>query len=116
SHLLVCYSRDGLSSASSIEQRLGAERVTSIPQLDVHVLQVEQDRLDATLNAFRLEPGVRYAQADGVVRAFRVPDDEFWPTQWSPRKTRADLAWDVTTGSSQVVVSVVDTGVLHALP
>jgi subtilisin family serine protease len=111
SHLLVCYSRDGLSSAASIEQRFGAERVASIPQLDVHVLQVEQDRLEATLTAFRLEPGVRYAQADGLVRAFRVPNDEFWPTQWSPRTTRADLAWDVTTGSSQVVVAVVDTGV-----
>jgi len=109
SRLVVCYSRDGLSSAASIEQRLGAERVATIPQLDVHVLQVERDRLDATVAAFRLEP-------DGVVRAFRVPDDEFWPTQWSPRKTRADLAWDVTTGSSQAVVAVVDTGVDPAPP
>jgi subtilisin family serine protease len=116
SRLLVCYSRAGLSSAASIEQRLGAERVASIPQLDVHVLQVEQDRLDGTLSALRLEPGVRYAQADGVVRAFRVPDDEFWSTQWSPRKTRADLAWDLTTGSSQVVIAIVDTGVDSAQP
>lgn len=116
SRILVAYSRDALSSAASIEQRVGAERVASIPQLEVDVLRVEQDRLDATLTALRLEPGVRYAQPESVVRAFRVPDDEFWPTQWSPRKTRAELAWDVTTGSSQVVVAVVDTGVDPAQP
>jgi subtilisin family serine protease len=50
------------------------------------------------------------------VRAFRVPDDEFWPTQWSLRKTRAERAWDVTTGSPQVVVAVVNTGVDPAQP
>src|SRR5205085_3536713 len=65
-----------------------------------------------TVLAFlRADPRVRYAELDGNVQALRVPNDEFLTTQWSVRKTEAEPAWDLSTGSSQVVVAILDTGI-----
>ncbi|MGI0150115.1 MAG: S8 family serine peptidase, partial [Thermoplasmata archaeon] len=45
------------------------------------------------------------------VRAEFVPNDSGWIDQWGLRRIQADDAWDVTLGSSSVVVAIIDTGV-----
>jgi thermitase len=40
-----------------------------------------------------------------------VPNDPLWPASWSLAKVRAPLAWRTTTGSPDVVVAVLDTGI-----
>ena len=40
-----------------------------------------------------------------------TPNDPRWSTQWNLRKIGMPAAWAVTTGSSNVVVAVLDTGV-----
>lgn len=47
-------------------------------------------------------------------RPAMVPDDEFYPIQWHYPQINLPQAWELTTGSSDVVVAVVDTGVLLA--
>src|SRR3546814_9947300 len=41
----------------------------------------------------------------------RTPTDTFWSYQWGPRTVSAPAAWDVTTGASDVVIAILDTGV-----
>src|SRR3989304_2363874 len=41
----------------------------------------------------------------------RVSDDTFYTKQWYLRQIGASAAWEKTTGSDQVVVAVIDTGV-----
>ena len=41
----------------------------------------------------------------------RVPNDTFYSKQWYLRQINAEAAWDKTTGSDQVIVAVIDTGV-----
>jgi len=57
---------------------------------------------------------VEYAQADRRLQPMLVPNDEFVPKQTylgnGPAAINAFAAWDVTTGSDNVVVAVVDTG------
>jgi subtilisin family serine protease len=110
--ILVAYSPAGLAEAGSIERRLGLSRVATIPQLDVHVLAVVSSiGLAPVLAALRADPRVRHAEPEGVVRALQVPNDEFWSSQWSPVRTHAPRAWDLTTGSAGIVVAIVDTGI-----
>ncbi len=47
------------------------------------------------------------------VSLIMTPDDmsKFWPGMWGLDKIHAPAAWDITTGSSAVVVGVVDTGI-----
>jgi subtilisin family serine protease len=41
----------------------------------------------------------------------RQPNDPGWAQQWAPRRVDAPEAWQLTTGSDQVVVAVVDSGI-----
>src|SRR5256885_607475 len=77
--ILVGYTPAGLLSADSLEARLRLTRAGAIPQLDVHVMVADVGGAQAALAALRADPGVRYAELDGVVRALRVPNDTFWP-------------------------------------
>jgi subtilisin family serine protease len=55
--------------------------------------------------------GVLYAEPDAVRTATAVPNDPLYPQQWALPTIDAPAAWDDTTGSPQVTVAVVDTGI-----
>ncbi len=66
----------------------------------------------------RLNPSVEYAEPDYLLYSDAMPNDSRFNEQWAlfnDTKAGADIsairAWDLTTGSSEVVVAVVDTGV-----
>ena len=76
---------------------------------------------------YRQDPNVEYAEPDYKVKSFGTPNDPFFPQQWSLSNTGtnggttgADInalaAWGLTTGSSQVVVAVIDSGVDYQHP
>jgi subtilisin family serine protease len=109
--IVVGYTAEGYSSAPALERELGAEVIGKIGALRADVLGLGGGEPDRVLALLRAEPRVRYAELDGLVRASRVPNDEFLPTQWSVTKTHAEQAWDLSTGSSQVVVGILDTGI-----
>lgn len=57
---------------------------------------------------------VEYAGPDYLVQADSVsitPDDPLFSSQWHMARINATGGWGVTTGSSQVTVCVVDSGV-----
>lgn len=61
------------------------------------------------------DPNVAYAEPDRIRKRALVPNDPFYANQWQLYDTygaRLTSAWDVTMGSSAVVVALVDTGYL----
>src|SRR5919197_2200980 len=79
------------------------------------------DTLEA-VEAFKARADVLYAEPDYVRRKDAVPNDPRYAELWALKNKgqsggtpgadiRAEAAWDVTTGSRQVVVGVVDEGV-----
>lgn len=77
------------------------------------VREVPASDVEETLDRLNDDPGVGWAEVDVPMRAVSVeePSDPLWPEQWGPAKVGAPAAWATTTGSSSVVVAVVDTGV-----
>jgi subtilisin family serine protease/DNA-binding beta-propeller fold protein YncE len=78
--------------------------------------------VEQALDRLRADPNVEYAEPDYVVHADRIPDDPRLAEQWVVRNTGQtggtsgddlDLlrAWNVTTGSRDVIVAVIDSGV-----
>ena len=66
-----------------------------------------------TLERLNDDPRVGWAEVDVPMHAVSVdvPSDPLWVEQWGPAKVNAPAAWAKTTGSSSVVVAVIDTGV-----
>lgn len=58
-------------------------------------------------------PGIAYAEPNLRRRALRLPDDPQYRLQsWHYEQIGLPQAWDVTIGSPEVLVAVIDTGVL----
>lgn len=75
---------------------------------------VEVPAADAATARARLDalPGVDAAYRPGTARAHLTPDDPLWPTQTATVGSLGlTSAWDTTTGSSGVVIAVLDSGV-----
>jgi subtilisin family serine protease len=56
-------------------------------------------------------PGVVYAEPDYRLHAAFVPSDPLFARQWALNQVGAPAAWDITTGSPDVVVAMIDTGI-----
>src|SRR2546422_3645622 len=52
---------------------------------------------------------VRYAEPNYVYHLFLTPSDPFFSKQWGPQKIGAPAAWDITAGSPNSVVAVLDS-------
>jgi thermitase len=66
--------------------------------------------------ALRSLSPVTFVEIDGEVSAFFNPDDPLYPRQWHLPSVSAPQAWDLTTGSTQVIIAVIDTGVDYNHP
>ena len=62
------------------------------------------------LTLYRDSEWVDFAQPDYSYSAHLVPNDPGYPLQWALPKISAPAAWDVTTGTQNLVVAVGDTG------
>lgn len=91
-----------------------------------HVLRwggsVRSTDKQALLNRLASDPEVEFAIEDRPMQAFATPNDPTFANQWALRSTantagaKFDQAWDVIRGSADVVVAVLDTGVLFETP
>jgi serine protease len=65
------------------------------------------------IRRLRLDPEVEYAHSNYRLKARRIPNDSFYPTQWHYNQIALEEAWDLTTGSDSIIVAVIDTGVVN---
>jgi len=75
-------------------------------------------RKSLKLSDLYAEPAVLYAEPDYIYSSFSssttesvIPDDTRYIEQWGLEQINAPDAWAMTTGSSDVVIAVIDTGV-----
>lgn len=60
-------------------------------------------------------PNVAYAEPNGIHHPFDTePNDAFYNLQWHYDLIRLPAAWDLTVGSNNVIVAVIDTGTVPA--
>lgn len=77
---------------------------------------------ESLVEALRANPAVEYAETDGIgTGGATVPTDPNFTSQWHhlntvwtnnprPADIRSTLAWDITQGSTGVIVAILDTG------
>ena len=86
--------------------------IDTVDQLNVAALRVPIDQECAAVETLRRNPAVTFAELDYAARATDVitPDDANWSNQWGPAKIQAPTAWGVVTGTSDIVIAIVDSG------
>ncbi|HEX7314810.1 MAG TPA: S8 family serine peptidase [Pyrinomonadaceae bacterium] len=88
----------------------------------LRLARVPASETEAALAALRARADVLYAEPNYVRRKFAMPNDPRYAEQWAHRSNTqfggaagpdldSEPAWDITTGSRNVVVGVVDEGV-----
>ena len=83
--------------------------------------------VEEALEILRKDPAVKYAEPNYIVRALGIPNDTRFNELYGMHNTGqsggtadADIdapeAWDITTGSRDIVVAVIDTGIDYTHP
>lgn len=71
---------------------------------------------DSALEAYRADARVVLAEAESLFTISQVPTGADFSKLWGAQQIKAPQAWDVTTGTRQVIVSVMDTGINYTHP
>jgi len=100
---------------SGAQRALSAQSLTvagSVPSLGVLKVPVKSGQELEQVAALRGNPDVLYAEPDYIARAQpTIPNDPYYGSQWGLSKIGAPAAWDMTTGNSNVIIAIVDTGI-----
>ena len=120
-HSSMSRNRAFIASTIKEHRRIGVRRVKLTAGTDVN---------DA-LESLRNDPDVEYAEPNFLYQACAMPNDPEFPHQWGlhntgqtvkgkPGMEDADIdapeAWEVTSGTTTVIVAVIDSGVYYTHP
>jgi len=122
--IIVKY-RDGVDE---YKKELGRFRVRGerkkqfniVPGLEV--IKLNGVSPEDAIEALKNDPDVLYAEPNYLlhltapVKLTATPNDPRWGSLWGMTKINAPTAWNTTTGSNQVVVAVIDTGIDYTHP
>ena len=117
----------------SIHSKKGAERIKGIPLINAELIKVKDDQyFNEVLKRYQQDPDVEYAEPNYIkYKKSIVPDDPYFGSQWGLHNTGqmvngvigtpgADIsiidAWNITTGSSQVIIAILDDGIDYNHP
>jgi thermitase len=89
------------TSLISVNDRIGCYRVR-IP---------DSETVDEMIDIYLKDPRVRYAEPNYKCYAAIIPNDPLYGDQWGLPKISAPSAWDIQTGSSSIILSIIDSGV-----
>lgn len=117
--------RKELSSSNNRGQSFSFQKLTEN--------QSKGRKLKEVIASYRQDPNIEIAEPNYIVNTTSIPNDTYadpeqdgsWTTGawgqkyedlWGLKKIEADKAWDITTGSSDITVAVIDTGVDYTHP
>jgi len=125
--LLVKF-RPGISRhlAQATHRFYGSRTVKRFGKINVdHIKIPEGWSLEKAITVYRLDPDVEYAEPNYIRRSFLMPNDPDFDKLWGLHNTGQEVnetsatvdadidapeVWDTQTGSSSVVIAVIDTG------
>jgi subtilisin family serine protease len=92
----------------------GARQVGEIPGIGVQIVELPEGVSEADfVQTFKAMPDVEFAELDQILSpADMTPNDPWYANwQWELRKIGGPSAWAMTTGASNIIIAICDTGV-----
>jgi len=91
---------------------------TGLTKLNYYKVVFSENENDSEATSLLLKkPGVALLEPDFLIHIDDItPDDPKYSSQWGLAEIGAPSAWEATTGSSAVVIAIIDTGVEYTHP
>lgn len=118
----------GAAKISALLKSSGVTRLREIKKIGVHKLKVPDNMtVEALISKYRADPDVEYAEPNYIIKMTALPNDPGFPLIWALDNTGqtngvldADIdaveAWNVTNGSRDIIIAVIDSGVAYNHP
>src|SRR4030042_329371 len=111
-----------------LHNAIGATKIKEIGYIGVqHIKLPHSVSVEEAVKYYRANPDVEYAEPNYIVKRAAIPNDPGFINQWGLHNTgqtggtiNADIdapeAWDITEGSGNIIVAIVDSGVAYDHP
>jgi len=111
--LLVRFETKSASSTTQLTlEKYNVSAIRSLYNSDVQLLRVPEGRELEIAAALNADPGVVYAEPNYIYHTFDlIPNDPSYNNQWAHPTIQSPGAWGITTGSSDIIIAIIDTGV-----
>jgi hypothetical protein len=100
-----------LSAAGTILQSQGLRPLEVSSYSGVMRLAVTPGREAEVIRTLLAQPGVQFAELNYIVTKAVIPNDPSFSVQWNLNNIDAPAAWALQTGSSQIIIGIVDSGI-----
>ncbi|MCA1637573.1 MAG: S8 family serine peptidase [Acidobacteria bacterium] len=113
--LLVKY-KNGTASASaySANSRIGASVLEEFPNLGWQRVKIPGNlSVEQAVARYKNLAGIEAVQPNYYYHLLATPSDPQFPQLYAMQKISAPAAWDLTTGSANTVVAVIDSGIAY---
>ena len=86
-----------------------------------HLRLNKGENVEDALERYRHSPAIEYAEPNYIHQLAAIPNDTKFSSLWGLHNTAdvdidAPEAWDITTGSSNVIIAVIDSGIAYDHP
>lgn len=113
--IIVQYKKGAFET--KVKQSMSQENViSSSKELNFQVVKVKGKNVQEIVNEYKKNPNVSYVEPNYLMHASYVPNDPSFKDQYALKKVSAEDAWDVTKGSKDILIAIVDTGVDYTHP
>jgi len=120
--LIVWFDTQAELSTQAMEQiyttahaKVGADQIKTLSVLghpNIQLVQIPTGySVEQAAQAYLSIGGVKYAEPNYIVKVQKRPNDPRYAELWGMDVIDATVAWEYTTGSKEIIVAVVDTGV-----
>lgn len=127
--IIVKFKKDQVSFAQALHRITGStvfKRFAMLPDMEVVKLP-EGVSVKEGIIKYMSDPAVEYAEPNYIRKISKVPNDTYFNQQWALLNTgqfngtpgsdiKATSAWDINIGKSNIVIAVIDTGMVYDHP
>ena len=99
-------------------EKFNGEIIKYYDEIGVYVVKipVSMKAFSAFLSEAENTAFIKFVEPNFYYKAFFVPDDPKWSSQWGPQLIGIEQAWNTTFGSRNIKVAVIDTGIDYTHP
>ena len=89
----------------------GGAVIEELPQIRMKRIRVPEKNFHKVKDALAKNPNFEIVEENFIAQGMLVPDDPHFASQWHHTKILSHLAWEMGTGSTEIPIAIVDSGI-----